>query len=224
MNRLLFHWNTMARTIREKAIDHLLTIYLINDVFSRKNLHLLPSTKLQKLVFLSEKQMIDKREKGFNFYFIKLVHGPFSQELENDLGKLVQDGFISDLGLKPMVNAKLILEDFQDVIDRNQTFFKKINTVNDNFACMPLQQLLTIIYAMPWGRGKGQTIADLPQRKPMLYPMKPEIVATEFEITDNEAEDLLMNFDPDAIKDLSGAMKDAREGRWRTYEQVFSDL
>jgi len=54
--------------------------------------------------------------------------------------------------------------------------------------------------------------------------MKPEIVETNFRITDNEAEDLLMNFDPDALKNLSEAMKDAREGKWRTYEQVFSDL
>jgi len=214
----------MARTLRDKAIDQFLTLYLINDVFSRKNLSLLPSTKLQKLVFLSEKTMIDKREKGFNFYFIKLVHGPFSPELENDISKLIQDGFINDLELRPTNNTRLILEDFQSVIDRNQTFLAKINRVNDTFARMSLQKLLSVIYSMPWGRGRGRTIADLPQRTPMLYPMKPEIVATEFEITENEAEDLLMNFDPEAIKDLSQAMKDAREGKWRTYEQVFSDL
>jgi hypothetical protein len=58
----------------------------------------------------------------------------------------------------------------------------------------------------------------------MLYPMKPEIVAREFEITDNEVEDLLMNLDSDAIRDHLQAMKDAREGKWRTYEEVFSDL
>ena len=168
--------------------------------------------------------MIDKREKGFNFYFIKLIHGPFSQELENDVSKLVQDGYINDMGLKPTENTQAILEDFNDIIERNHVFFRKVDAVNDNFAPMSLQKLLRIIYAMPWGRGKGRTIADLPQRTPMLYPMKPEIVETNFRITDNEAEDLLMNFDPDALKDLSEAMKDAREGKWRTYEQVFSDL
>jgi uncharacterized protein YwgA len=214
----------MARTLRDRAIDHFLTLYLINDAFSRKNLILLPSTKLQKLVFLSEKNMIDKREKGFNFYFIKLIHGPFSQELENDVSKLVQDGYINDMGLKPTENTPAVLEDFNDIIERNRVFFRKVDAVNDDFAPMSLQKLLRIIYAMPWGRGKGRTIADLPQRTPMLYPMKPEIVETNFRITDNEAEDLLMNFDPDALKDLSEAMKDAREGKWRTYEQVFSDL
>jgi hypothetical protein len=110
------------------------------------------------------------------------------------------------------------------MIDRNKIFFKKVDAVNDVFASMSLWRLLRKIYAMPWGRGEGRTIADLPQRTPMLYPMKPEIVKTNFRITDNEAEDLLMNFDPDALNDLSEAMKDAREGRWRSYEQVFSDV
>jgi len=214
----------MVRTLKDKAADHLLTIYLVNDVFSRRNLRFLSETKLQKLVFLSEKTMIDEREKGFNFYFIKLTHGPFSQELRGTLEKLLQTRFLNDFGLKPTHEAELILEDFQDVIERNQTFFQKINTVNDRFATMSLERLLNIIYAMPWGRGGARTIADLPPRTPMLYPMKPHVVVTEFKVTDDEAEDLLMNFDPEAVKDLSEAMRDAREGRWRTYEQVFSNL
>lgn len=212
----------MARTLLEKAIDQFLTLYLINDAFCRWDLPLLPNTKLQKLVFLSEKAMIDEREKGFNFYFIKLIHGPFSQELENDLGKLVENGFIDDKELRPTSNTKAILDDFGDMVLKNPTFLEKVNIVNKQFAGMPLHKLLEIVYAMSWG--ESQTIADLPQRTPMLYPMKPEIVRTGFQITEHEAESLLMNFDPDAIKDLSEAMRDAREGKWRTYEQVFSGV
>jgi uncharacterized protein YwgA len=212
----------MARTLIDKAIDQFLTLYLINDAFCRKNLLHLQNTKLQKLVFLSEKAMIDEREKGFNFYFVKLIHGPYSQELENDVSKLIQNGLINDMRLKPTRNAQIILEDFGELILRNETFLTKVNAVNDRFARLPLQRLLRIIYAMPWG--KRRTIADLPQRTPMLYPMRPEIVRTQFQITKDEAENLLMNFDLDAIKDHEEAMKDAREGKWLTYEQVFSDL
>jgi uncharacterized protein YwgA len=214
----------MVRTLKDKAMDYFLTVYLVNDAFSRRNIRFLSETKLQKLVFLSEKSMIDEREKGFNFYFIKLTHGPFSQELRSTLEKLLQTRFFNDFGLKPTHNAKLILEDFQDVIERNHTFFQKITIVNDRFATMPLERLLNTIYEMPWGRGGARTIADLPPRTPMLYPMKPHIVMRELKITDDEVENLLMNFDPRAVKDLSEAMRDAREGRWRTYEQVFSGL
>lgn len=214
----------MARTFLDKAIDQFLTLHLINDAFCRWDLPLLPNTKLQKLVFLSEKAMIDEREKGFNFYFIKLIHGPFSQELEDDLGKLVENGFIDDKGLRPTSNSQVILDDFGDLIQKNPLFVEKVNAVNSQYAGLSLQKLLEIIYAMPWGKGKGRTIADLPQRTPMLYPMKPEIVKTAFQVTKDEAENLLINFDTDAIKDLSEAMRDAREGKWRTYEQVFSDV
>jgi uncharacterized protein YwgA len=224
MNEILSVGKLMVRTFKDKAIDYLLTIYLINDAFSRRNLRFLSETKLQKLVFLSEKSMIDERQKGFNFYFIKLTHGPFSQELRRTVEKLLQTRFLNDFRLEPTDNVKLILEDFQGVIERNQTFFQKIDTVNDRFARMGLEQLLDVVYAMPWGRGGARTIAELPPRTPMLYPMKPHVIVKEFKVTDDEAEDLLMNFDPEAIKDLSEAMKDAREGRWRTYEQVFSDL
>jgi len=212
----------MPRTPRDKAVDHLLTIYLVNDAFSRRKLRFLPETKLQKLVFLSEKSMIDERKKGFNFYFVKLIHGPFSQELKNGLGKLLQTRFLNDFGLMPTDHAKMILEDFQDVIKRNRTFFQKIDTVNEHFATMSLERLLKLVYAMPWGRGR--TIEDLPLRTPMLYPMKPSNVVAELEITDDEVEDLLMNFNPEAVKELSQAMSEMREGRTLTYEQVFSNL
>jgi hypothetical protein len=213
----------MPRTLREKAIDSFLTIFVIDDAFSRANLQILPSTKLQKLVFLSEKAMIDEHAKGFNLRFIKLIHGPYSQELETDAGRLVQYGLIQDMTLEPTKNAKYILDDFHRLIERNEPFFQSIQRVNERYAGMPLQRLLKIVYAMPWGRS-GKTIADLPQRTPMLYPMKPEAVEHNFVIKDKEAEDLLMNFDAEAIRDLSDSMRDAREGKWRTYEQVFSDV
>jgi len=213
----------MARTLKEKATDCLLTIYLVHDAFSRENVRFLHETRLQKLVFLSEKMMIDERKKGFNFYFIKLIHGPFSQELKNGYEKLVETGFLQDFGLKPTDSAKLILQDFHDVLKRNRPFLDKINEVNDNFATMDLQPLLRRIYAMRWGRG-NKTIADLPQRTPMLYPMKPDKVLAGFEITDEEVQDLLMNFDVGVVKELILATEQMRTGQRRTHEQVFSGL
>ena len=213
----------MARTPLDKAVDHFLTTYLINDAFSRRRLRFLPETKLQKLVFLSEKLMVDERKKGFNFYFIKLTHGPYSAEMKSELEKLIQIGYLDDFGLRPTTDLKMIMEDFKNIIDRNQTFFQKIQRVNDIYALMPLRSLLKIIYSMPWGKG-DKTIADLPQRTPMLYPMKLNNIALKFDITENEVENLLMNFDPEAIEGLSQATEDVREGRGRTYEQVFQNL
>lgn len=126
----------MTRTLKEKAIDYFLTLYLVDDAFSRLKIGFLPDTKLQKLVFLSEKSMIHEREKGFNFNFIKLTHGPFSQELKTSYDNLSQIGILGEFGLTPTTNSKIILEDFQEIIKRNTTFFQKITTVNNDFAKM----------------------------------------------------------------------------------------
>jgi len=215
-------WDLMARTLREKATDRFLTAYLISDAFSRKQVSFLPATKLQKLVFLSEKPMINNRVKGFNFCFIKFLQGPFSQELEGDTAKLVQVGLIDDRWLEPTEQMKTLLEDFNELIDRNQSVFKYIRDTNDEFAPIPLDKLLDIIYAMSWKGGK--TIADLPLRTPMLYPMKPKNVDLEFDITDEEAEDLLMNFDPKTISDFERAMGEMKTSKLRSYEQVLCAL
>jgi uncharacterized protein YwgA len=213
----------MARTLKDKAIDYFLTTYLVDNAFSCYDISFLEDTKLQKLIFLSEKSMIDERRKGFNFYFIKLIHGPFSYELKRSYDTLSQINFLNDFGLTPTIHTQMVLEDFHDLIERNRVFFQTIDRVNEQYARIPLKRLLQIVYAMPWGRG-SRTIADLPLRTPMLYPMKPNQVQLDFRITNDEAEALLMNFDKDAIRDLSEAMRDAREGKWKTYEQVFSNV
>lgn len=212
----------MARTSKDKAVDRFLTLYLVNDAFSRKGLRSLPATRLQKLVFLSEWPMIRERKKAFNFYFIKLIHGPFSQELKEDSRKLVQAKLLQGQWFVPTGNAKLLLDDFRDLVERNESFVQYIRSVNDVCAQIPLKQLLAMIYQLPW-RG-GKTIADLPLRTPMLYPMKPERVVSEFDISEEEAEDLLMNFDPKVANDLVQAMKEMQSGKLRTYEQVLCTL
>jgi len=208
----------MARTNVEKAVDRLLALYLLHDAFSRNRTNFIQETKLQKLVFLSEWRMIDERNKGFNFYFIKLVHGPFSQELETDVAKLIQVGLVNRRGLEPTGHADIILEDFRDVIERNSPFTKYIKAANDGFAGVSLKELLNVIYAMSWGGDK--TIRDLPPRTPMLFPMKTQNVASEFSITDEEAEDLLMNFDPKAIRILVQATEEMRTGKMRSDEHA----
>lgn len=212
----------MARSAKEKATDQLLTLYLLDDAFSRKGTPSIPDTRLQKLVFLSERAMIDRREKGFNFRFIKLTYGPFSQELEGDAVRLVRLGLLHGRGLEPTEHAKAILEDFHDVIERNNSFTRHIRETNDKFVQIRLDRLLDIIHTMPWGRNR--TIDDLPPRTPMLYPMKPQNVAREFSITDEEADDLLMNFDIETVSNLVQAMKEMKTQKLRTHEQLLHAL
>jgi hypothetical protein len=177
---------------------------------------------MQKLVFLSEKDMIDQHEKGFNFNFVRLDYGPYSPELEADRKKLVYLGYLVDGKLLPTSETKSLIDDFQDVIDRNPAFVEKIRNVNLKYGGMTADQLKVFIHCMEWGHGK--TIHDLDLTTPMLYPLNPSKARLSFQITDKEIDDLAMNLDLEACTGLEQANDDMQRGRLMTHEQVFASL
>ena len=224
----------MARTSVEKVTDQFLLVYLIDDVSKRS--HFVPVTKVQKLAFISEREMFNNREKGFDYYFIKLLHGPYSAELENDLNNLVQIGVVDaepvgrGTNIVPTRRCEDILTDFSDLIKRNQVFAKRILDTNRRFGILGFKRLLSSVYHMQsplhkYRRGRRPpTIASLPFRAPLLKSIPEEIAGRTFSITPEEVEDLRMNFDVKTVRELSQAMKEMRAGRLRTHEQVFSNL
>jgi uncharacterized protein YwgA len=212
----------MVRTTREKVVDSLLTLYLLRDAFSRIEVGCVEATRLQKLVFLSELPMILQRKQGFNFRFIRLTYGPYSQELENEANRLVKAGLLDGMSMQPTESAVSILEHFHEVVHRNDAFFGLVRQTNDDWARMDLDLLLRTVHEMPW-RG-GRTIHDLPPRTPMLYPMNPQRVLLNFDVTEEEVEGLWMNFDPKIAIDFTQAMTEVRSGQLRTHKQLFCTL
>jgi len=70
----------MVRSLLEVLSDRLLLLWLVYDAMKYKTFG---ETKVQKLTFLAEWEMLDKRQKGFNYSFIKLTFGPYSSDLES---------------------------------------------------------------------------------------------------------------------------------------------
>lgn len=208
------------RTSKEKLVDCLLLLHQIGDASNYT--HFLSETKLQKLVFLSEKSMLDKREKGFNYNYIKLIHGTYSSELRLDLTKIVQLGLVEDRWLQPTPLALMILEDFKDLFKKNNVFVKRIDTVNEHYAKMPLKQLLELVYDMPHPYLKPpRRIEDLALRTPILYRISQEKAARSFQISDDEAEDLEMCLNPKIVDSMRRAMSDIRAKRLKSHEEIF---
>jgi len=207
--------------IKDKIINRFLTLYLIDNGFKKKQLRFLSETKLQKLVFLSELDMLNKGVEGFNFYFLRLHYGPYSFELAKNKAQLIIAGFLEEKALKPTKDAAYLMEDFSAIIDRNEAAISKINAVNCSYAPLELDFLLNKVYGMTW---KNATIHDLPQRTPMLYPLNPNALKVAFDITDKELDDLVMNLEPDVCQEFDEAENDVNERRFLTHEQVFANL
>ena len=102
----------MARDIKDQVIDKFLSSYIINK-FDENYGGYLSETKLQKLIFLSEKKLIDKRIKALNYNYIKFYHGPFSNALRNDIATFAENSLIEE----PYLNSSntILSEYFTDL-------------------------------------------------------------------------------------------------------------
>jgi uncharacterized protein YwgA len=207
-----------SRTHKEKLMDCLLLLYQIKDAF--KYTDSLPKTKLQKIVFLSEKSMLDKREKGFNFNYIKLNYGTYSQELAEDLAGLIKMGLI-DHGFQPTSLGSAVLEDFKDIFTRNKTIVEKIEEVNKQYAKMSLKDLLNFVHNMPHPYLRGSPkIEDLKPRTPILYRIPQEKARSSFQVCPEETATLEIYFDPESLDSLISASESAKKGPLLKFEEV----
>lgn len=209
----------MARTSEEKTIDRLLTLYSINECYEQCKVRALSETKLQKLVFLSEKSLIDQRIKAFNYRFIRLLHPTFSKELSNDLASFVRMGYLREPWLERTSRMKMILEDFSSVLERNSHVTRVIDEVVSTYADIPTNRLVEMVYKMPWARNR--VINDLTIGVPMLYPLKYENAREVFAISKNEIEDLEICLNPKLSREIDQAFNEMRRGRLLSHAEVF---
>jgi len=213
----------MARTSEEKAVDRLLTLYLINECYRTHNLRVLSETKLQKLVFLTEKELIDTRIKALNYRFVKLLHPTYSSELSSDLNHFVRMKYLTEPWFGRSAKMRLILEDFNEVFERNHHLLNIIDNVLMRYANIRTNRLVNLVFRMTWrvGRNRLCTIRDLKLRTPLLYPLIIEKAQEVFQITEDELEDLEICLNPKLSKDLDKAFNEMRRGKMLSHEEVF---
>lgn len=212
----------MARTSKEKTIDRLLTLYFVNECYKTHNLGSLSETKLQKLVFLSEKELIDRRIRALNYRFVKLLFPTFSLELRTDLKNFVKSRFLRGPWFERTNKLKMILEDFSDVFRRNRSSINVIDEVLSTYANIRTTRLTNMVHRMRWTKRK--TIGDLAMGAPLLYPLKYERARQIFKITDDELEDLEICLNPKISKELDQAFDEVRRRKMLRHEEVFRKL
>ena len=208
----------MTRSPREKLTDRVLLLYMLKKASEIDSS--LGFTKVEKLVFLSEWAMIANREKGFNYRFIKLTYGPYSDQLlREDLHRLITSRIVEGLTLSPTEIGMAILNDFKEIFSRNEIFIQIIDRTVEEYARMSLSELLHIVYSMPHPYIEGRTIRDVRERTPLLYPLDEKKAREVFSLTPEEIATLEIYFDTKAFKSLAEACEDRRPTL--TFEEVF---
>jgi len=189
------------RSPLEEVTDRILLMYLINKATNCGDID--GDTKLQKLVFLSERKMVLSKLKGFNFYFYKFIHGPFSKELENDLGVLEEWGaYLPDEYMLTSAGRKAI-DLLPEIWSRNSDTISNIDAIANRFAHQSLRSILIYVYNLehPFYESKMKII-DLKPHTPILFKMKESKAEMLFTITESELETMDILLDYDTYSDL----------------------
>jgi len=211
----------MARNAEERAIDKLLSAYVINECIDRYDVKLLSETKLQKLIFLSERKLIQNWSKGFNYSYMFFEKGPYSGQVRSDFRVFKKLFSSHPKYLEYSDELNLILEDFGYLFERNDDIIIHIDRILKRYARLPLEVLISRVYAL---KHRGRRIGSLPFKTPLLWKLSEDKAETWFELTDEEYVDLSECFDPKLNEILDSAMEDMRRGRLLSQEEVFRQL
>jgi len=175
----------LGRTLEEISTDKLLLLYLLYDVN-----HMMGKSKIHKLTFFSEREMNRQGKKGFNFNFIKLQRGPYSETLKEDLEQLKAKGLIDDRSHTPTERGRSILTNFQQVLERNKSFTKEIRKINGKYSGIDGEKLVHVLDDMINPETTWMTIKETPPGNYILKRIKNVQKNKKFHLTDNETASL----------------------------------
>jgi hypothetical protein len=212
----------MARTVKEKAIDRLLTLYVIDRCKTKHGIDNVSETKLHKLLFYSMRKMNQQKCKALNYRFVKLLYPTFSQELRGDLNDLAELGFLSGPYFSEERKAQMIIEDFGHVLSNNGEILDIIDSEVDRYAPIQIDELVKRTKRLPWRYGK--TIAGLNNGTPLVYPLSEEKTRCQFVISESDYEDLAICLNPKISAEMEQAFDEMRRGKLLTHAEVFGEI
>jgi len=212
-----------TRTQAEQVKDMLLSLYLVNRAAECRYL---PAKKgVQKLHFLAQKEMRDKRIKGFNRKFFTYRFGPYSKTLQNDLNALQQLGFLTHTH-KLTQRGKALLARYQTILSQpgNSKVISIIDEVVAKFRDHGLRSLVQLVYELqiiPTGYlpPMKMKIREMEPYVDLLDPSSEDGSEASFAIEEKELESLELSFfwTQEDIKKMK-RHSDA------TFEELFADV
>ncbi len=208
----------MARTIQEKAIDRLFSLYVIDRCRAKHGISDVSETKMHKLIFYAQKRLIECRCKAMNYSFIKLLYPTFSDDLRADLNELADLGFLHGRYYREQEKARMILEDFHHIFDDNREIKCLVDEEVDKYAPVETNALVARTKRLPW---RNKRIDDLKNGTPLLYPLRTTRSRCVLSITDEDLEDLAICLSPEISADMEQAFDEMGRGKRLTHEEVF---
>ena len=136
------------RTKKEIYIDYLLTLYLIR-YSEENNYHIDGRLKFQKLMFISEINMLNKSEKGLHLKFFRYNYGPYSRELAEDYKELEKRDLITNFKITSAgIEILNLLWEGVKGINKNRSIANELEKTVNHYGKYNGYALKDIVYKM----------------------------------------------------------------------------
>lgn len=210
---------------KERLVNLLLLLHLIKKANEEGVIEGL--TKFQKLVFLSELEMIKQGHKGLSYTFIRLNYGAYSGQAKNDLEELQRNNLVTistSRGIFLTERGNEVLDAASDLFEANVEILEDIQTICEEYAAVPWRVVMALVYKMPHPLGRKKTIKAAEMRQVLLPPISKKKTKHTFQIDPQWAESLEILLDTEFYESLKKAAREVREKRLLTHEEVFGSM
>ena len=203
------------KTISDRIRNIVLLMYLVrktNEKFVMED-----NLKVQKLVFLSQKELTAKKMNGFAYLFLRWLKGPFSGDLNNDIVLLKQMKLLrwGDDRIELTEEGEHILESLHEIMENNKGFSDIIDDIIEEYGFLSPDEMREKVYQMeivvPKDR-KVMRIEEIPPKKLILFGLSRKNTEIEFNINEEWLDTLEVLFDDEAIQFLERLKNSAVEG------------
>lgn len=202
-------------SIRERVVNNLLLLYLIREANLKGKIE--DNLKLQKLAFLSQKKLLNRKLKALSYNFFRWHEGPFSAEVNNDLTALRGRGLVCrSWPIKLTKEGNELLEGCKALLETNKGFLEVVDDVISNFANFTPDQIKDYVYEMklfvPRLR-EVMTVAEVPSGTLILFKPSDKRSKAKFLLDESWCATLELILDQEAIESLRQSYEDAKEGK-----------
>lgn len=208
--------------IQDRVVNNVLLLHLIEKANSIGCVE--DTLKLQKLVFLSQKKLIGKRFKVFNYNFFRWDKGPFSADVNNDLTSLRCRGLVRNRWpIRLTREGRELLSGCKELLEENESFLSVIDGIIGEFAEYTPDEIKEYVYKMsifvPRLR-EVMTIAEVPHGTPILFKPSEKRSRARFVLDPKWCATLELALDQEAIESLKQSYSDAMEGNAREFRTL----
>lgn len=205
--------------LEHKIVDRLLTLYLYDNVSEVSKMW--GDVKLQKLVFLTEKRMIEEDKRGFHYRFFRWDHGPMSRGVYEDHDFLKSHDLVDSESLEVSEQGRSILDQSSGLLERNEEYLSHIDEVTANFGNYSGSDLKSVVYDMevsPLTLGRSIKVEDIPEGVDIYFPIPDHLAEGTFDIDEEWINTLDIMFRDDSREGLDAAIQRAQNSESQPLE------